>query len=354
MRNFYLLILLALLTLACQKEEDIEQIEDVNTMTKNTIFTSLISGISKNPTAFDDFIDQNPDTRVEFPFSVTLNNTNTINLNDEGDYQTLIQELENTDIQDEIQIDFPATVSLPDYQSLTVNDATELQNIDWNGFNTSEINCLSINYPIEIISYNNLNIEQEDFEIDSDIELFNFLNNMPNDEFFYQLEYPVTVIVNNNEVDIEDATELENIITDLPQSCFEPLLYDNQPSQGGGGDNDDIEAFTNFITEGTFVVSFLTSDGEEVFEFEDSFFQFDENGNILADDEDADNDFEIVGQWSVTIEDAQIVFELDFDDSFFGEMDDDWQVIDFSNGVTLSLIDESTDGDDDELVLDKL
>jgi hypothetical protein len=35
-------------------------------------------------------------------------------------------------------------------------------------------------------------------------------------------------------------------------------------------------------------------------------------------------------------------------------MDDDWQVVDFSNGVTLSLIDESTDGDDDELLLNKL
>ena len=274
MRNFYLLILLALLTLACQEEEDIEQIEDINTTTKNTTFTSLISRISKNPTAFDDFIDQNPATRVEFPFSVTLNNTNTINLIDDADYQNLIQELENTDIQDEIQIDFPVTVSLPNYESLTVNDVAELQNIDWTGFNPIEINCLSIDYPIEIISYNNLNIEQEEFDIDSDIELFNFLNNMPNDEFFYQLEYPLTVVVNNNEVDIEDATELQNTISNLPQSCFEPLIYDNQPSQGGGGDgdNDDIEAFTNFVTEGTFVVSTITSDGEEVFEFEDFFF----------------------------------------------------------------------------------
>ena len=150
MRSFYILSFFLLAIVSCQEEEDIEQIEDVNTTTKNTSVTSLVSRISKNPTAFDDFIDQNEATRVEFPFSVTLNNSTTVNLNSDADYQTLIQQLENTAIQDEIQIDFPATVSLPNYQSLTVNDTTELQNINWNGFDPSEINCLSINYPIRI------------------------------------------------------------------------------------------------------------------------------------------------------------------------------------------------------------
>jgi len=351
MRNLNLFILCFLL-LACQEEEDIEQIEDVNTTTKNTTFTSLISRISKNPTAFDDFIDQNEATRVEFPFSVTLNNTTTIDLIDDTDYQILIQELENTPIQDDIQIDFPVTVSLPDYQSLSVNDNTELQNITWSGFDPSEINCLTIDFPIEIYSYNDLNVEQEEFDIDTDTALYNFLNNMPNDGFFYQIEYPIDVIIDNNEVDIADATELENTIANLPQSCFEPLLFDNQPSQGGG--DDDVEALTNFITEGTFVVSFLTDDGEEVFEFDNTFFQFDQNNNILADDEDVDQDFDPVGQWSIAQDDGELELILNFDDSDFGEMDDDWQVVDFSNGVTLSLIDQSSDGDDDELVLNKL
>jgi hypothetical protein len=160
------------------------------------------------------------------------------------------------------------------------------------------------------------------------------------------------VIIDNNEVDIADATELENAINDLPQACFEPLLFDNQPSQGGG--DDDVEALTNFITEGTFVVSFLTDDGEEVFEFDNTFFQFDQNNNILADDEDVDQDFDPVGQWSIAQDDGELELILNFDDSDFGEMDDDWQVVDFSNGVTLSLIDQSSDGDDDELVLNKL
>ena len=351
MRNLNLFILCFLL-LACQEEEDIEQIEDVNTTTKNSSFTSLLSRVSKNPTAFDDFIDQNEATRVEFPFSVTLNNTTTIDLIDDTDYQILIQELENTDFQDDIQIDFPVTVSLPDYQTIPVNDLTELQNINWNSFDPSEINCLAIDYPIEIISYNDLNVEQEEFDIDTDTALYNFLNNMPNDGFFYQIEYPIDVIIDDNEVDIADATELENAINDLPQACFEPLLYDNQPSQGGG--DDDVEALTNFITEGTFVVSFLTDDGEEVFEFDNTFFQFDQNNNILADDEDVDQDFDPVGQWSIAQDDGELELMLNFDDSDFGEMDDDWQVVDFSNGVTLSLIDQSSDGDDDELVLNKL
>jgi len=351
MRNLNLFILCFLL-LACQEEEDIEQIEDVNTTTKNSSFTSLLSRVSKNPTAFDDFIDQNEATRVEFPFSVTLNNANTVNLTSDADYQTLIQELENTLIQDDIQIDFPVTVSLPDYQSLSVNDNTELQNITWNGFDPSEINCWTIDFPIEIYSYNDLNVEQEEFDIDTNTELYNFLNNMPNDGFFYQIEYPIEVIIDNNEVDIADANELENTISNLPQACFEPLLYDNQPSQGGG--DDDVEALTNFITEGTFVVSFLTDDGEEVFEFDNIFFQFDENNNILADDEDVDQNFDPVGQWSIAQDDGELELILNFDDSDFGEMDDDWQVVDFSNGVTLSLIDQSSDGDDDELVLNKL
>ena len=339
--------------LSCQEEEDLEVINDVDTITRSNDLTSLIARISKNPTAFDDFIDQNPATRVEFPFSVTVNSSDTYTLTETSDYQLLIQNLEDTAIQDDIAIDFPVEVSLPDYQILSVNNADELESINWNAFNTSEIGCISIEYPIEIYIYNDLNVEQDEVDISSDQQLYDFLNIMPSEDFFYQVEYPIDIVIEAQEVEISDATELEDQINSLPQDCFEPLLYDNQPSQGGGND-DDVEALTNFITDGTFVVSFLTDDGEEVNEFTNLFFQFNTDNSILVDDQDVDDIFDPVGQWSIVQDDGELELILEFDDSDFGEMDDDWQVVDFSNGVTLSLIDESSDGDDDELVLNKL
>jgi hypothetical protein len=348
------LILIPLLgILSCQEEEDLEVIDDVDTITRNSGLTSLIARISKNPTAFDDFIDQNPATRVEFPFSVTVNSSDTYTLTETSDYQLLIQNLEDTSIQDDIEIDFPVEVSLPNYQILSVNNADELQNINWDSFDTTEIDCISIEYPIEIYIYNDLNVEQDEVDITSDQEFYDFLNNMPSEDFFYQMEYPIDVFIEAQEVEINDATALDDQINNLPQNCFEPLLYDNQPSQGGGND-DDVEALTNFITDGTFVVSFLTDDGEEVNEFTNLFFQFSTDNTILVDDQDVDDIFDPVGQWSIAEQDGALELILEFDDSDFGEMDDDWQVVDFSNGVTLSLIDESSDGDDDELVLNKL
>ncbi|MDR9449221.1 MAG: hypothetical protein RI535_08335 [Psychroflexus sp.] len=348
------LILIPLLgILSCQEEEDLEVIDDVDTITRNSGLTSLIARISKNPTAFDDFIDQNPATRVEFPFSVTVNSSDTYTLTETSDYQLLIQNLEDTSIQDDIAIDFPVEVSLPNYQILSVNNADELQNINWDSFDTTEVDCISIEYPIEIYIYNDINVEQDEVDITSDQELYDFLNTMPSEDFFYQIEYPIDVFIEAQEVEINDATALDDQINNLPQNCFEPLLYDNQPSQGGGND-DDVEALTNFITDGTFVVSFLTDDGEEVNEFTNLFFQFSTDNTILVDDQDVDDIFDPVGQWSIVQDDGALELILEFDDSDFGEMDDDWQVVDFSNGVTLSLIDESSDGDDDELLLNKL
>jgi len=355
MTKKYFLLLSFILLFACQSEEDTQIINNENGLSGNSALTNNLKRLTQNPTAFDNFIDNSSKIKVDFPFEVTVNSTTNVNLQNTSDYQNLIDVLEATAIEDDIALSFPLTVSTINYTAQTINSEAELTQFLQNLNASDEVNCVELVFPISLQFFDLSNTFIDTQTINNRAQLFNFLEDLSQNGFFYQLDYPV-------EADVEGATQFINsnaefniTFNGLSSSCFEPLLFNNiADDDPGGGDPVNLNAFIDFVTEGDFIVSGLTSDGQEIFDFSEYVFRFEENNNIIADDDDVDQVFDVIGQWTATIEEDVIIFDLDFDDSDFGEMDDDWEVVSFDNGVTLSLIDTSSDGDTDELLLNKL
>lgn len=354
MKN-YLLFFFLLMLVACQSEEDTEIVNNENGLSANSALTSNLKRLTQNPTAFDNFIDNSSKIRVNFPFEVTVNSTTNINLDNTADYQNLIDALEATAFEDDITLNFPLTVSTISYRAQTINSETQLNQLLQNLSGSDEVNCVEIVFPISLQFFDLSNTFIDTQTINNRAQLFNFLDDLSQNGFFYQLEYPIEVNIEGNMQIINSNTEFNITFNGLSSSCFEPLLFNNiADDDPGGGNPVNLNAFINFVTDGDFIVSGLTSDGEEIFDFTDYVFRFEENNSIIVDDDDVDQNFDVVGQWTASVEDDVIIFDLDFDDSDFGEMDDDWEVVSFDNGVTLSLIDTSSDGDTDELLMNKL
>ena len=67
MKQLYFILIIVLLA-SCQDEEFFEQVEDTTSLSSQSELSNLISRLTQNPTAFDDFIDNTNSLRLEFPF----------------------------------------------------------------------------------------------------------------------------------------------------------------------------------------------------------------------------------------------------------------------------------------------
>jgi hypothetical protein len=179
-------------------------------------------------------------------------------------------------------------------------------------------------------------------------QFFNFLADLETNAQFYEIDYPVSAFTETAdgifETIISSNEEFDAVFSQLAQNCFEPLLYDNAPS---GTNPTNLEGFVEFVTSNFFIVSELIDEGEPDNTFVDLVFNFTQgdefNGNIEVNQD-------IIGDWTAFLDDGVIVFDLSFDDSFYNELDEDWDVVSF-NETDLQLIDVSSDGDTSTLIL---
>jgi len=352
MKNIYLILLCVCLFWACQKEEDSQIINNSDALNRDSPLTSNLKRLTQNPTTFDNFIDGSSKIRLELPAQMTINNDVIFSLNTTSDYSTLIEILEDTPNQDNINLNFPVNMSTIDYSMVTISSNTELDQLLQSVSASSEVNCISLEFPVDIQFFDASNSFVDSQTITNDAQFFNFLVEVDNYNLFYDLQFPVTVSVDAGpnqqfQTIVNSNSELNAIYNELPESCFDPLLYDNQPSDNNPTS---LEELVQFITDGNFEISELIDEGEVDNTYEGLLFNFesedDFDGNILVDGD-------VVGTWTAYLDDSVIVFEMDFDDSFYGELDEDWDVLNIDD-TSLELQDESSDGDTSTLVFSKV
>jgi|GEM_PF-1213831 len=352
MKNIYLILLCVCLFWACQTEEDTQIINNANALNRDSPLTSNLERVTQNPTTFDDFIDGSSKIHLELPALISINNDINFSLNTANDYSTLIETLEETPNQDSIDFIFPITVSTIDYAVETVSSNTELDQLLQSVTSSTEVNCIDLEYPLNIQFLDASNSFVDSQTINNDAQFFNFLVEVESNNLFFELQFPVTVSVDAGanqqfQTTVNSNSELNAIYSDLPESCFDPLLYDNEPSDSNPTS---LEELVQFITNGNFEVSELIDEGEVDNTYEGLVFSFepddDFDGDILVEGD-------VVGTWSAYLDDDVIVFEMDFENSFYGELDEDWNVVSYDE-TNLNLVDISSDGDSSTLVFTKL
>lgn len=337
-----ILLILILICWSCQTEESRLILDNSQAIsTENVLFNRLFRSVQNN-LVFDDFIDQNSATQIELPYQVEVNNQ-TFNLSSTDDYQTLIDFLESSPEDDNINLQFPVEVSLIDYTQFSLNSTEELNNLASTEIQSSEINCVEIYYPIQlnITDLENSSIRTE--SITSDKDFINQLVSINLNHQFFSIEYPILIEIDDQELEINSNSQLSNTYFDLDNTCYNPNLYEFQ----SGNFEDDLIAF---ITSGSFEISLLEEDGEPD-EYPDYEYVFNADGSITVigfpDTE--------MATWEVTTSNNQLLLDLEFDNSEFNELDEVWDVINFSNavGIELQEIDDS-DGEETILIFSKL
>ena len=177
-----------------------------------------------------------------------------------------------------------------------------------------EIDCISFNFPIVINVYNANNQLANTITINNNTDLYNFLENLEDNEYV-AIQYPISLIDSNGvNVTITSNDQLEDVIEDSIDDC------DDSPSGGGSS------TLSSIIVEGTWYVSYFFDDTDETSDYAGYNFTFNVSGIATA----VKNTTTINGSWSNYIDSGDEKLEFSFDGSILDELEDDWEVTEYS------------------------
>lgn len=304
---YFLWLFLSIALFSCQKEEK-EFIDETpeDTITAASPLTDLMLRTSQNPGSYDDIIDGNGCASVVLPVTVIANGQQlTINIPDDI---LLIQQIFNQfpNDTDTLEIAFPITLELFDFTQVVVNNQTELDALAATcGVNDVEIGCLDFVYPISFFTYNSDQQQTGSVVINSDIELFTFLQGLgPND--FISLDFPISVILaDGSTAEVNSNQQLQTLIADCVANT-DPI---------------DISQFEEDLTTGNWYVEYFFDDYDETDNYAGYEFNFALDGSAQA----IKSGITTTGTWALLND-----FKFDL---FFGtnapldELDEDWEIL---------------------------
>ena len=154
---------------------------------------------------------------ILLPVVATVNGQQ-ISIITQSDYQTVLNILgQFTNDNDTVTLQFPLTVRLSNYTEVVVENQGEYNAIidacnALEAAGKNAISCLNIDFPITILTYN-LNLEQTgSVVIETEQQLYAYMNNMNNTELF-AVNYPITATLSDNtSVSITSDLDLQSSI----------------------------------------------------------------------------------------------------------------------------------------------
>ena len=233
LKNLGLLMLFSVLVLSC-RTEDMEIIENPteDVFGIDSTVANLLKRTATNDGSYDNIIDGASCFDIQFPFTVIANGIEVV-IEDEDDIdivEDIFDEFSND--TDTLEIVFPITIILDDYSEVVINSQAELnafaaQCPDENS-GDDDIECIDIQYPITASIFNQNNELLDTVVINSDEELFDFLDDIDEDTIV-TFDFPITVILwDGTTVVINNFTELQSVIESAIDQCDED--DDNDPN----------------------------------------------------------------------------------------------------------------------------
>ena len=311
------LSLIGLFLMSCQTEEN-EVIQDPNqNLTNVSPLTTLMTRVTQNPTSGDNIMDNSSCFSVVLPATVIVNGQNIV-VSTQADYQTVQDAIDAFSNDDDIvNFIYPITIQFQNFSTQVLQDSDDLDDViddcgEDDGFD--EIDCISFNFPIVINVYNANNQLANTITINNNTDLYNFLENLEDNEYV-AIQYPISLIDSNGvNVTITSNDQLEDVIEDSIDDC------DDSPSGGGSS------ALSSIIVEGTWYVSYFFDDTDETSDYAGYNFTFNVSGTATA----VKNTTTINGSWSNYIDSGDEKLEFSFDGSVLDELEDDWEVTEYS------------------------
>ncbi len=318
------LVLTALLTFtSCQDEIDNENGQNPNTNNSESETASNLERSSMYDGSFDDFLDGTSCSSILLPVIATVNGTQ-VSIITQSDYQTVLNILgQFSNDNDTVTLKFPLSVKLSNYTEVVVTNQSEYDAI----VNTCEtleaegkgaISCIDIDFPITIFTYS-VNLEQTgSVVIQSEQQLYTYINNMDNTELF-AVNYPITAkLSDNTSVTITSDLDLQTKIN----TCLG--IEDKEAEAENNAKN-----LETILVNGAFKVqSFINAGVNKASDYANYTIDFANNYTCTAVNGAIST---VQGTYSVTSE-TEVYLNLTFSgNATFSLLNSTWEVTSFSN-----------------------
>ena len=329
---FLSLMALSALT-GCQKEaEEIILPLPSEAFTAKSVVAGLIERTTMLDGSSDNILDSASCASLVLPVTVLVNGQEvTVTTEEDLKYvERILDEFENYD--DEVNIIFPVTIVLADHSLVNVQNEDELESIMdqcAEGGVDDDIECIDFNYPLTLAIYNTNNQVSDVITIDSDTELYEFIDALEEGELI-SFEFPVVMqLSDGTEITVYNNDELEDAIENATSYCDEDDDTDF--------DDDDIDdsIFITALLTGPWKVNYFFKETNQTAEFASFSFTFNTDGTVQT----TDGVSVVEGTWNSYGDDGGLELLLDLgEDSPFNEIREDWEVIEF-NDTTITLKD---------------
>ncbi|NNE32733.1 MAG: hypothetical protein HKN40_10215 [Winogradskyella sp.] len=320
------LLFMSVLTLtSCQDEIDNESGQNPNTNTANSATANNLERSAMHDGSDDDFLDGISCSSVLFPVTATVNDTQ-VTLISEADYQMVLDILgEFTNDDDTVQFQFPITVRLNNYTEVVITSQSEFDALN-SACEAAEqqsqdaINCLDIDFPITILTYD-LNVEQTgSVVIESEQQLYSFMSEFSDDALF-SVSYPISATLNGDaSVDITSDADLQAQINEC--LATEDEMEDAEES---------ADLLEDILVEGLFTVDAYVSAGvDSANDYAEFTIDFANDLSVTAENTVNATVQDVEGTYEVASE-MEVFLTLTFSgNASFELLNDTWEVTSFS------------------------
>jgi hypothetical protein len=230
-----LVMLMSVLIVSCQNDAVSENTTEA--LTQDSDITALLMSLSVSDTITRTVIDSTSCFSVKLPVQVVANGQQITITNNAG-YAAVEQVFNaSTADRDELGFIFPITITYATNVDVVVNSQSQYNNLvnicKANAHYAS--NCVAINYPITIFSYNSRFQRENTYVLNNNAELYSVLLNIGPSEY-YSVNYPVTLTVAGQEtVSVNNNMQLQQAITTAITACGQQPVDPVEPSCNNPG-----------------------------------------------------------------------------------------------------------------------
>ncbi len=228
-------VLMSGIVVSCQNDAVSENTTEA--LTRESDLTSLLTSLSVSDTITRTVIDSTSCFSVKLPVQV-LANGQQITIANEAGYAN-VEQVFNSSLTDDNHLTFifPITIQYADYTEVVVTTQSQYNNlVALCNANVDYVsNCVAINYPITIFSYNSRYQRENTYVLNNDAELYSILLNIGANEY-YSISYPVTLTIAGLEtVTANNNTQLLQAINTAITACGQQPEEPVEPSCNNPG-----------------------------------------------------------------------------------------------------------------------
>lgn len=218
-KTIYFLLLANLFLLAsCQTEEyEVITDQDQSSMSLDSEVYDLVFRTSMYDGSADDEIDGSPCFSIEFPYTVIVDGEE-ITISSEAERNAFLAGLAPGALPQDIELDFPVNIQNAGHQIVTVVNIQQFRGLQQGcrnslGRNGAPINCARFSFPLRLTSYNRASQQSGSAVLNSQQELFQYLENISS-SIVVSFEYPLEMVLGNRNITIPNQNRLRALLRD--------------------------------------------------------------------------------------------------------------------------------------------